>query len=118
MQKPTNKNFHSHFLFRYNTQRVKKKNCLTDPSSDASHDHFPLLAVPHDDLPTLGIVFIDAHFHHILRSLDSQLFIDLELNGKTVAIPSEASLNVVALLVGVTGHYILDGSCKDVTIMG
>ena len=43
--------------------------------------------------------------------------VDLILNGKTVAVPTESPLAVVARLGGIASHHVFDGACSDVAVV-
>ena len=52
---------------------------LTDPASHAADAGLPLVGVPGDDLPALGVVLVDAHLCHVVRAADVQRLVDLVL---------------------------------------
>lgn len=53
-----------------------------------------------------------------MEYLDSKLLIDLIFNRETMAIPSIATLHMMSLHSGISQHNILDGSCKDMPVVG
>ena len=89
-----------------------------DPPAEAVDDGLPLAGVPHDDVPALLVVLLDAHLEHLLLVGDLQLLVDLVLDGETVAVPPEPALDVVSSLGGPAADHILDGSRCDVTVVG
>ena len=53
-----------------------------------------------------------------MGAVDTQSILGESFNGKTVGVPAEAALNVVAPHGLVTGDHVLDGTGKKVTVMG
>lgn len=51
---------------------------------------------------------------HLVAVLDAQLLVDLELDGQAVAVPPEAAHDMVAPLVRVARHRVLDGPRQQV----
>ena len=89
-----------------------------DPSSHALYGVLPLFLIGHDDSPALCIVLVDAHGHHIFLALNAELLVDLVLNGQTVAVPTESTVDIVTGRVSVSGDDILDGTCEEMAIVG
>lgn len=83
---------------------------LTNPSSKATYNFLPVSSVAHDNLPTFVVVSSDTHLSDIVRSLDAQLLVNLVLNRKTVSIPAESSLDMVALLMRISSDNVFNGA--------
>jgi len=77
----------------------------------------PLLAEAHDDGPALGIVVFQANLHDGRLSGDTQLLVNLMLNGQAVGIPAEPTLDVEALHGPVSGDDVLDCRGQEMAIM-
>jgi len=107
-----------------------------DPTTQASDHVLPFARVLHDYGATLSIVGRDAHLQNIFSGLDSEFFVDLKLDGKSVSVPTKSSSDVMASLMSVTRDRILisrlrsssvetcfekrtylDGSSKDVAVV-
>ena len=88
-----------------------------DPAPHAPDRLLPLLAVPRHDAPALRVVRRDPHLHHVVLPRDPQLLVDLVLHRETVAVPPEAPLHVVARLVRVPRHHVLNRPRQDVTVV-
>lgn len=65
-----------------------------DPSSHSLDGRLPLSRVSHDNLPTRRVVLVDTHGHDIFLALDVESLVDLVLDGQTVGVPTEPSLDV------------------------
>eukprot|EP00760_Papus_ankaliazontas_P021320 PhM_4_TR18673/c0_g1_i1/m.71141 len=89
-----------------------------DPATEARHDLLPLTGVAHDNAAAVLVVLIDAELFDLHAGLDAELLLDLKLNREAVAVPAEATLNVMTLLVGVAAHNVLDRAGEDVAVMG
>ena len=89
-----------------------------DPPAEAVDDGLPLAGVPHDDVPALLVVLLDAHLEHLLLVGDLQLLVDLVLDGEAVAVPPEPALDVVPSLGGPAADHVLNGSRCDVAVVG
>mmetsp|Transcript_3200 Transcript_3200/g.6702 ORF Transcript_3200/g.6702 Transcript_3200/m.6702 type:complete len:359 (-) Transcript_3200:191-1267(-) len=88
-----------------------------DPAADALDGLLPFLLVAHHNRPALGIVCGDAHLEHVIPPCDFLLLVNLVLDRQPVAVPAEAAWYVVASLVRVPAHNILNGASKDVAIV-
>jgi hypothetical protein len=64
--------------------------------------------VAHDNAPALCVVLVDAHLEHVARARNAERLVNLKLNGQAVRVPPKAPLNMVAGLVRVPGHGVLD----------
>lgn len=78
-----------------------------DPSSDPLNSMSPFTSVSHDNLATGGIVLVNSQFHDVLLALDVELFVNLVLDGKTMSVPSETTLDMESIGPGMTSHDIL-----------
>lgn len=88
-----------------------------DPPSKAFDGMAPFGSVPHHDGPAFLVVLADTELCDSLLSRNSQLLVDLVLNGKAVGVPSKASLDVVALHGPVAGDDVFDGRGEQVSIV-
>lgn len=61
-----------------------------------------------DDCPALVVVVLETELHDVLLSCNVELLVDLVFDGETVGVPSEASVDVVAGSVGVSGDDVLE----------
>lgn len=61
-----------------------------------------------DDCPALVVVVLKTELHDVLLSCNVELLVDLVFDGETVGVPSEASVDVVAGSVGVSGDDVLE----------
>ena len=78
-----------------------------NPASEAADNMLPLLRKAHDDLAAPFVVLRDTDGLTFLRVGNFVSLVDLELNGKTVAVPTEAALAVVAGHGGIPSDNIL-----------
>eukprot|EP00755_Sulcionema_specki_P034019 Sspe_Gene.2323::Locus_767_Transcript_1_1_Confidence_1.000_Length_3836::g.2323::m.2323 len=89
-----------------------------DPPTKAGDDDLPRIGVFHDDASAPLIVLRDPDTCHVVAGLDPVLLLDLEFDGKPVAVPTEATLNVVTRLMRVPTNNILDGPGEHVAVVG
>lgn len=89
-----------------------------DPPPGPCDDILPLFDVPGDDAAALLVIFVDAHSEDVVAGADAELGVDLELDGKAVAVPAEAAGDVVAGHGLVAGDDVLDGAGEDVAVVG
>lgn len=71
------------------------------PSTQPLDDTFPLLGILEDYRPTLVIIDVYAEVQDLFSVSNSQLFVYLEFDGKSMAIPAESFGYVVAVHGGV-----------------
>ena len=88
-----------------------------DPSAEPTDDVSPLLGVSHNDASALIIVGLETNLVIVVLSLDSELLIDLVLNGEAVTVPPESSLDVSSVLRPVSGDSVLNGSNHNVSVV-
>jgi hypothetical protein len=78
-----------------------------DPPTHALDRVLPLASVTHHDLSARGVVLVDTEGHDVGFALDVEGFVNLVLDGKTVRVPSETTLDMVARRVGMAGDNVL-----------
>ena len=78
----------------------------------------PLAGIAHDNSSALLVVGFESDLHDRLFSRDSELLVDLVLDGDAVGVPAKATLNVKPLHGPVARDDILDRRGEKVTIMG
>lgn len=78
-----------------------------DPATEPAHRLLPLLGVAHDDLAAKLVVATHAELFSVDGRLDLVDLVNFKLDGETVAIPAEFTLNVVSLHGGVASDNIL-----------
>lgn len=72
---------------------------------------------PCDNAPALLVVLIDAQFQNVFAFLDAKAAVNLILDGKAVAVPAEATSDVVAVHGLVAGDNVLDSPSQDVAVV-
>lgn len=88
-----------------------------NPTSQTLNGVSPFAGISHDNGSTLLVVLGDTEFHDGSLTRNSQLLVNLMLNGQTVCIPAKASLDVVALHGPVTRDNILDGGGQKMAVV-
>lgn len=78
----------------------------------------PFSGVAHDNSATLLVVLGNAEFHDSCLAGDSQLLVNFVLDGQSMSVPAEATLNMEALHGPITGDDILDCGGQKMAIMG
>mmetsp|Transcript_37061 Transcript_37061/g.94824 ORF Transcript_37061/g.94824 Transcript_37061/m.94824 type:complete len:440 (-) Transcript_37061:3-1322(-) len=88
-----------------------------DPPAKPLHDLTPFIGVHLHNGPALLVVLVDPHLQHVLAALDVEFLVDDALYWHTVAVPAEPPLNVIAALVRMAAHHVLDGTGQDVPVV-
>jgi hypothetical protein len=78
-----------------------------NPPSQALDGTAPFGRVPHHDGAALGVVLVDSHGHDVGLGGDTELLVDLVLDGEAVGIPTEAAFDVEAVRVSEAGDNVL-----------
>ena len=84
-----------------------------DPPAHPLNGLPPFGRIPHDDLPALFIVLVNAHFHDIFLASDPEAFVYFVFYGQAVRIPAESTRYVVPADVGMSSHDILRKDLLD-----
>ena len=63
--------------------------------------------MPTYDGPALVVVVLETELHDVVLAGDVELLIDLVLDGETVGVPSEPSVDVVASRVSMSSDNVL-----------
>ena len=69
------------------------------------------MSTPVGTQPQGRATFARATKTHLVTVLDAQGLVDLVLDGESVAVPARPARHVVARLVRVPRHRVLDGAC-------
>jgi hypothetical protein len=88
-----------------------------NPATQPFNGMPPLLAVPHHNGATLGVVLLQAHLHDGGLARDTKLLVDLMFNRQAVGVPAEPTLHVETLHRPVSGDNILDSGSEEMAIM-
>lgn len=88
-----------------------------DPSTQSVDDFLPLGRVGQHNGFAFLVVVSDSVIENLISVSDSEFFVNLELDGKSVTVPAESSLDVVAGHGGVSCDDVFDGSCSDVAVV-
>ena len=71
--------------------------------------------------PDTFLTFLDERFHsvflNLILTIQSQLFLNFQLNRKTMRVPACLTRYIIALHGTVTRNHILDGTCQNVADM-
>lgn len=84
-------------LYSASLQNILRVKIITDPSAHPGDDPLPVICVSHDDLAALSVVVANAHLVDVIGTLDTQILVDLKLDGKAMAIPTKAPLYMETL---------------------
>lgn len=108
---------------------------LTNPTSKSSDNMLPFVGISHDNFSALIVISSYSHFKNIIGSFNVERFINFILefiklkpeircnliinyfNRKSMSIPSESSLNMIALLMCIASDNIFNCASQDVSIM-
>lgn len=95
--------------YRLHEARVERLVVVVEinPSSQSLDGPSPLGRVAHDDRAALGVVLVDTHLHDVGLGRDAELFVNLVLDGESVGVPSEPSLDVEPVRVSEAGDDVL-----------
>lgn len=84
-----------------------------DPATEPLHDGLPLFGKPHNNLSAELVVLLDTEGFSLDRRGDLVDLVNLELNGESVAIPAESTLDIVTLHGGISSYDILNNKISD-----
>ena len=84
-----------------------------DPVAHALGEVFPFRFILPDGLPALLVEFRHAKFENVILMLESQRFLDLDLDGQTVRVPAGLPVDPVAAHGLVPADEVLEGPADD-----
>ena len=88
-----------------------------NPSAKSVYNILPFLWILHHYWSAFFIILLDSHIFDLFFVCNVEDFIDFILYGKSVAIPSESSWNVMTGLSSVTANNVFDCTSSDMSIM-
>ena len=77
----------------------------------------PLLYVALHNGPALVVVASDAELGHSILRRHTKLFVDLVLNGQTMAVPAKAPHDIASLHGPITRHDVFYRACNQMAVM-
>lgn len=88
-----------------------------DPTSQTLNGVSPFSGVTHDNRSAFFVVLGNAELHDSSLSGDTQLLLNLVLDGETVSVPTETSFDMISLHGPITRDDVLDGRGQQVTVV-